>query len=566
MRSILLATAAVALTMTAAQAQPATQALRTADFLNSVGVNLHLNSQWDTSYSDAANGGTGAGSGVTTVNGYTTNVSKIAAALNYAGLTRVRVGMSAPYVLSRFQALALASPWLRADVQVDTGPAISDQLARAAQVPDRIDSFEGMNEGTDRTDYYNGQNAAPADCAFQRDLRVGVTAWNKTYQPARFVPLLAPSVADWNGFGQLAGCASSSDASNGHSYVDATPPTASKAYDLPHEQQDAPAGAPNYVTETGPITNALTSRGMSEDYAARRTLDLLLAFKKTTVRTYLYELVDERAHNPVLNDGSSDEQEMHYGLFHSDWTAKASAVALHNQAAILLDHAATAGTFAPGSLAYAISGAAPATYSLLMQKADGTFILALWAEPNTWNAATSNSAGWASTPTPTTVTVSFPAMSAIGASDAFGMAATLPAGTNAKVVITDHPVYLSLTVAPPVPVTPPTPVTPPPVTPPPVTPPAPVATSANGTTITGATGSIGDAHGDAFTLVAAPGLGNQIAMNGKVDGATSSVVTLEWLNGNLFQVNTAGNGWVKVAGAGAWTAVSADVVGLCLKH
>ena len=55
-------------------------------------------------------------------------------------------------------------------------------------------------------------------------------------------------------------------------------------------------------------------------------------------------------------------------------------------------------------------------------------------------------------------------------------------------------------------------------------------------------------------------------MNGAVDATTRGVVAMEWLNGNLFQVNTAGNGWVKVAGAGAWTAVSADVVGLCLKH
>ncbi len=558
MRSILLATAAMALA-SAAHAQSAVPALRTADFLNSVGVNLHLNSEWDTSYSDAANGGT-AGSGATTVNGYTTNVSKIAAALNYAGITRVRVGMGASYLLPRFQALALASPWLRADIQVDTGAAISDQLARAGQVADRIDSFEGMNEATDRTDYYNGLNGAPAVCAFQRDLRSGVTAWNATHKQQ--APLLAPSIADWNGFGQLAGCAASSDASNGHSYVDFSPPTASKAYDLPHEQQDAPAGAPNYVTETGPITNALTSRGMSEDVAARRTLDLLLSFKKTTVRTYLYELVDENAHTPTLNDGSSNAQEMHYGLFHSDWTAKATAVALHNQAAILLDRGATAGTFAPGSLAYSISGAPPATYSTLMQKSNGDFVLAVWAEPNVWNTATANNAGWPISAPATTVTVSFPAMSAIGASDAFGMAATLPAGSSAKVVITDHPVYLTLTVAPPVAVASPVPVT----QPVPVAPPPAMAQSANGAMITGAGSALGDAHGDAFTLVAAPGLGNQIAMNGKVDGTTSSVVAMEWLNGNLFQVNKQGNGWVKVGGAGAWTAVSADVVGLCLKH
>ncbi len=551
MRSILLATAAIALTAATAHAQPATQALRTADFLNSIGVNIHLNSQWDTAYGDAANGGTGAGSNATTVNGYTTNVSRIAAALNYAGITRVRTQFGAPYILSRFQALALASPWLRADVQADTNAPISDQLARAGQVPDRIDSFEGMNEATDRTGYYNGLTAAAADCAFQRDLRVGVTAWNKNFQPNRFVPLLAPSVGgNWNGFGQLAACAASSDASNGHSYMDSTPPTAGKVYDLPNERLDAPAGAPNYVTETGPITNAMTARGMTEDAAAKRTLDLLLAFKSTTVRTYLYELVDENAHTPVLNDQNDPsglEQEMHYGLFHSDWTAKASAVALHNQAAILLDHGATAGTFAPGSLAYAISGAAPATYSLLMQKADGTFVLAVWAEPNNWNAATTTRAGWANAAPSTTVTVSFPAMSAIAASDAFGMATALPAGTSARVQITDHPVYLSLTVAPPAP--PPT-----------------VQMSANGATVTGAGSVIGDAQGDAFTLVAAPGVGNQIAENGTVDTSTSSVVSMQWLNGNLFQVNTQGNGWVKVGGSGAWTAVSGDVVALCLKH
>ena len=549
MRSILLATVAMAFTA-AAHAQPAVRALRTADFLNSIGVNLHLASEWDTSFGDAANGGLGGGSGAVTVNGYTTNVSKIAGALNYAGIGYVRTGMGAPYLLYRLQALTAALPWLRADVQVDTGAAISDQVARAGQVSGRIDSFEGMNEGTDRGGYYNGLNGAPADCAFQRDLRAAVSGWNATYR--QHVPLLAPSVGgNHAGFGQLAGCAGSSDASNGHSYMDANPPTVGKGYDLPLEQQDAPAGTPNYVTESGPITNALTPRGMTEDAAARRTLDLLLAFKHTSVRTYLYELVDENPQTPVLNDQNDPyglEQEMHYGLFRADWTAKPAAVALHNQAVILSDTGAAAGTFAPGSLAYAIGGAPPATYSLLMQKSSGEYVLAVWAEPNVWNPATWNAAGWANTITPTNVTVSFPAMSAIGASDAFGMATALPAGTSARVQITDHPVYLTLTVAAQ------------------GAPPPPVPMSANGTVTTGPGTTIGDAHGNGYTLVATPGLGNQIAENGTIDGPTSSVVSLEWLNGNLFQVNVLGNGWTKVGGVGAWTAVSPDVVRLCLKH
>ena len=67
-----------------------------------------------------------------------------------------------------------------------------------------------------------------------------------------------------------------------------------------------------------------------------------------------------------------------------------------------------------------------------------------------------------------------------------------------------------------------------------------------------------DAQGNVWTTVTgAPGLGQQIAKNGVVDGGTSQVALLVIVGGRLYQKNTPGN-WYEAGLTSGWTQVAGD--------
>ena len=134
MRQFLFATVAL-LSAPGAFAQTVTAtAARAYDFSQSIGVNAHLNSEWDTSYSDTANGGTASfgsdpSKGAVIVNGRTyTNVSKIIAALRWIHVNHMRVTLPADYVADRLKAVTQAIPNLRIDLQTSYSDTIANQL------------------------------------------------------------------------------------------------------------------------------------------------------------------------------------------------------------------------------------------------------------------------------------------------------------------------------------------------------------------------------------------------------------------------------------------------------
>jgi hypothetical protein len=72
--------------------------------------------------------------------------------------------------------------------------------------------------------------------------------------------------------------------------------------------------------------------------------------------------------------------------------------------------------------------------------------------------------------------------------------------------------------------------------------------SPNGTTLTSTSGQITDAAGNTWSLVSTPNEGQQVALNGIVDPSynfTAYVTKLEYLNGNIYQQNVAGNWWLQ---------------------
>lgn len=453
-----------AIVLSAATASPAAsaqsftaQAVRTSNFLDAIGVNIHLESEWDTAYSDQANGGTTTvgtdpALGAVRVNHRTTtNVSRLISALRYIGVTHARMPLTADYVADRLQAITQSIPALKIDLVTSTTDAITDEvMVRAGRISSQIEAVEGLNEATVSA-RYEGLTGVEADCRFQSELYGVVQSFNSAH--GVHVPTLAPTATgNWGDFAALSVCASAATAANGHLYTDANPPTRSVLRDFPYDAKDAPAGAPIWGTEAGMSTNGAAPRGMNADVAAKRELSELLSYYANhVVRTYLYETVDEKPQTPMLNDNAnSNEMEQHYGLFYNDWTAKPAAKVIHAQYELLKDTGAAAWTFVPQALKFTLSGAPPATYWLLMQKSTGSLILALWPEPSDmWVPATNTRWGYQRTIPATAVTVSFEhAFSSIQVADPFAVAGVQGSPTpNARGVVvslSDHPVYLKL--------------------------------------------------------------------------------------------------------------------------
>lgn len=437
------------------------QAVRATSFQNSVGVNIGLNSEWDTAYSDNANGGAGyagnnAASGPVLINGRTqTNVSRIVQAIYYLGAGHARMSLAAPYVADRLQAIIQAVPWFQIDLlMVGTGQPIGDALNLAGNLANHVEAIEGLNEAAENASY-EGLYGAAADCRFQSELVGAARNWNG--QHGVNAAILAPTASgqSFGDFGALSQCAWASTASNGHFYTDNTGPTQQVQYDLPFVRQDAPYGAPVWGSEAGYSTNPAAPRGLSEDVAAKRTLSALLSFfANGVVRTYLYELADENPQYPRLNDNyNAAELEMHYGLFNNDWSPKQTARMLHSQLQLLQDYGNNAWGFSPGSMSYNITNQPNSTHSLLMQKSDGSWLLAVWAEPpGMYVSATNYSYGY-ETNTPTSYpTIQFDrSFALIQTADPFTAGWDTPtinragAYTNSVTVpLSDHVIYLIL--------------------------------------------------------------------------------------------------------------------------
>ncbi|WP_246024975.1 calcium-binding protein [Paraburkholderia dinghuensis] len=100
-------------------------------------------------------------------------------------------------------------------------------------------------------------------------------------------------------------------------------------------------------------------------------------------RLYVYELLDEKP------DPQHKSDEMHYGFFRNDNSPKPVAQAIRNLTSILNAGAMhRASSAARGALAYTLAGMPVSANSLLLQKKDGRFVLALWNETPIWNRAT----------------------------------------------------------------------------------------------------------------------------------------------------------------------------------
>jgi hypothetical protein len=103
-------------------------------------------------------------------------------------------------------------------------------------------------------------------------------------------------------------------------------------------------------------------------------------FRRGVTRTFLYDLVDEGTSTDT--DGSH-----HFGLIQNNGTAfpiKPAYTSIKNLISILSDAGAA---FTPGAMSFNLSGTTADVHTLLLQKRNGNYYLALWVESTNQSAS-----------------------------------------------------------------------------------------------------------------------------------------------------------------------------------
>jgi len=418
--------------------------IQAAGFINSLGVGMHI------AYTDG---------------GYA-SLSNDSADLAYLGLNNVRDGVSdgvngsAP--LSSY--ITLAQQGIKFTCVVAGGGALTtaglqaelglyDQVNKA--VPGSVVAIEGSNEINNAPVTFNGVGGLQGALDLQRALYAAVHADTNLAGVAvdYFTGYNAGSVAVGPDPTATAGLA---DYDTQHPYPnngDAPAAWVTPSQSLGNESASTGYG-PAVFTETGYSTNGGTTGGVNADVQAKYTLDLLLDDAANGIsRTYLYQLMD--AYKPGSPQGDDG-----FGLFDPSNAPKAAATAIHNLVGILADKAVTASTFALAALGYSVTGLPSTGNSLALEKADGTYDVAVWNEPQIWNEAT----GTETTAATQNVTVQLGGTYAtVEVFDPLASAAAVSVLHNVSSVqlgLTDHPLLVQVE-----PGSPATPPATPPVTP-----------------------------------------------------------------------------------------------------
>lgn len=334
------------------------------DFLNSLGVNTH------------AAFGTGAYQ----------NTSLTVQSLAYLGITSVRDGFR-EYGIGAQTLDALADAGIKISFLVSTSVPEGGETALAnfisgledflAEHPGGILGIEGLNEANIYAFSYQGSSSVAAAAAFQKVLYAAVNG-SATLGD---IPVLNMTIGydDVDSYAALGDLSDYSDFANVHTYTHTR-----YAADATQEYQISLAQGVNsqdplVITETGYTTlESFNYLGVSEAAQAKLILNGLFdAYENGSQKTYLYELFDG-------DTSDTSDSESHFGLFHTDGSAKPAAVALHNLTSILA-YGDEGDAVPEQALDFTLSGMPSKSHSMLLTKANGAQDIVLWAEPTIWD-------------------------------------------------------------------------------------------------------------------------------------------------------------------------------------
>ncbi len=344
----------------ATNAGPVPETARSAyDFVNSIGLNTHLN------YFDRIYG----------------NFPLVERELQSIGIrfisATVFIFRTSDYnkdVYGRW--IQLGKIGIRFDAVLDPrsnlGPLTPELLENIDQLAgNTIECFEGPNE----LDISGMQDWASVDQNFQR----AISAAERAIPEASRIRLIAPSLAFVAHGSELGKYDDSIDEGNLHSYPAAKMP--SIIFPEQTELARVMFGEKKIVITESGYHNALNDHtdqpATSEEAAAKYIPRLFLEdFARDIPRTYLYEFMDEAPDPGLANN------QMHWGLIRADGSEKPAFLSIKRLIEELADSAE------PGhlmQLAWSLSPAGKSIHHLLLQKSNGEFDLVLWQEIPSYN-------------------------------------------------------------------------------------------------------------------------------------------------------------------------------------
>ncbi|MEX3999188.1 calcium-binding protein [Paraburkholderia sp. EG285A] len=369
MRSLRAALFALALVMPlhaadalAGQEAPATRTMSADAMLDSIAVNTHI------TYTDGAYA----------------DLQKVADDLAWLGVRHIREGTPGGSAIPLSSYLWLARRGVKFDFVVHGD--LDDSLREldrfvAAAPPGSVSAVEGYNEIDNFPMHYLELTGEAAGLAAQRAL----------YEHVHGISALAGvAVYDLTGFdpARVAARTGSADFANQHPYP--------QNGDQPAHNAMGPAwiawavdgvrkySLPVVLTEFGYFTIPQAGWlriGVDEPTQAKGVLNgLFEAARLGVTRTYIYELLDEKL------DPQNTNGEMHFGLFRNDDTPKAAASTIRNLTTILGTHGKT-GALANNSPSYSLTGMRDTGRSLLLTRAPGHYLIALWNVVPFWDRA-----------------------------------------------------------------------------------------------------------------------------------------------------------------------------------
>ncbi len=341
----------VFLAVTGGRTSSAQPTMRAADFLDTIGVNVHV-TYTDSSY---------------------VKIDAVVAALRYLGVNHVRDYSLSPGGQGQASYGRLARAGIRFNLFQQGGDvaAAVDRMQTFVQIfPGSIASIEGPNEVNNFPIRYGGLTGDAAAKAFMAAF----------YDAIKAVPSLADipvyGITSWPEF------ASKADVANFHSYPPSGDQPLARLTRDRNQQLAAMPGKPTALTESGYYTLPGKGTWGGVDDATQAGLILNLLFDATRLgvgRTFIYQLLD------AYPDPDGSDMEKHFGLFDIAFAPKPAATALRNLTTILADPGADARTFATRSLPHTVKGLPATAGTLLLQKASGAFQLVFWNEPDVWD-------------------------------------------------------------------------------------------------------------------------------------------------------------------------------------
>jgi hypothetical protein len=408
------------------------QARSANDFVESIGVNTHVNYD-DTSYGDYE--------------------ALMKPSLLYLGVRHIRDGLADDdFMLEPYRDLHELGIQLTGIVPyvTDSMPALVETIRWQRDV---LEAVEGPNETDIFTQFvYRGKGFPDGTIAFMKDFHSAIKGDPQLdHLPILQTTLAFPGGEAGNGINAdlLGDLSAYADYGNSHNYFSfgEIPSRRIRNDHLPLNSRITP-GKPMVSTEGGYQMgdgdgylggwDDGRSAPFDEDVHGRYMLRYVLEqYRLGYRRSFIYELLD------------SDQPK--WGLFRADGTPRPAAKGLRAMIRILGEGKWDNRTdrwivprLKPGSLAYTLSKRPPSIHTLLFQKSSGRFYLVLWNEVNNWDATVGKAIR--TTPVPMTLRIGQPIRS-VRLFSPLTHGATVTASPNFRIVrleVPDHPIIVEI--------------------------------------------------------------------------------------------------------------------------